>query len=355
MRSTRPDVSTGYRRLPLLFFGMLSLFGGLAAGLARLGWEVPEFAANAAGLHGPLMIGAFFGTVISLERAVAIGARWAYLAPLAAGSSGLLLLAGAPVALGQYLASLAALGLIAASIVAQRRQPALHTGILTLASACWLAGNIAWIHSGNPAQATLWWLLFLVLTIAGERLELTRMLPTPAHARTIFVAIVTTLTLAAAVADDRWLAGGLLALALWLLRYDIARRNLTSEGLTRYIAVCLFSGYLWLALAGLLGLGGALVSGHPSRDPALHALALGFVFAMVFGHAPIIFPAVNRIRIPWHPMLYLPLALLHLTLLVRVLGGTLGDWTLRATGGLLNALALIAFIATVITLVRKGR
>jgi hypothetical protein len=181
------------------------------------------------------------------------------------------------------------------------------------------------------------------------------MLPTPAHARTIFVAIVTTLILAVALAADRWLAGALLALALWLLRYDIARRNLGSDGLTRYIAVCLFSGYLWLALAGLLGLGGALTSAHPVRDPALHALALGFVFAMVFGHAPIIFPAVTRIRIPWHPALYLPLALLQLTLLVRVAGGTLNHWSLRATGGLLNALALVAFIATVITLVRKGR
>ena len=48
---------------------------------------------------------------------------------------------------------------------------------------------------------------FLVLTIAGERLELTRMLPTPAHARTIFVAIVTTLTLAAVALAARPLAG----------------------------------------------------------------------------------------------------------------------------------------------------
>ena len=69
-------------RLPLLFFGMLSLLGGVMAGLARLGWEVPGPAMQAAGVHGPLMIAAFFGTVISLERAVAAGRNWAYLAPL---------------------------------------------------------------------------------------------------------------------------------------------------------------------------------------------------------------------------------------------------------------------------------
>ena len=53
-------------RLPLLFFGMLSLLGGVMAGLARLGWDVPGPAVQAAGVHGPLMIAAFFGTVISL-------------------------------------------------------------------------------------------------------------------------------------------------------------------------------------------------------------------------------------------------------------------------------------------------
>ena len=75
-------------RLPLLFFGMLSLLGGVLAGLARLGWEVPTLTAQAAGVHGPLMIAAFFGTVISLERAVAIGRGWAYLAPALAIHTG---------------------------------------------------------------------------------------------------------------------------------------------------------------------------------------------------------------------------------------------------------------------------
>ncbi|MCH2222339.1 MAG: hypothetical protein MK097_18745, partial [Dechloromonas sp.] len=56
-------------RLPILLLGMLSLVGGVLAGLARLAWEVPAVAAASAGGHGALMISAFFGTVISLERA----------------------------------------------------------------------------------------------------------------------------------------------------------------------------------------------------------------------------------------------------------------------------------------------
>ena len=200
-----------------------------------------------------------------------------------------------------------------------------------------------------------WWLLFLVLTIAGERLELTRFLPTPPLAQKLFIAIVGVLLLAALTTADRLLAGGLIALALWLLRYDIARRNISTTGLTRFIAACLLSGYFWLLAAGLLGLAGALTPGHAWRDAALHAIGLGFVFAMVFGHATIIFPAVTRIRIPYHPVLYLPLVLLHLTLALRVFGGLAGNFDLRHNAALLNGLVLLVFIATVVTLVRRGK
>lgn len=341
-------------RLPLLFFGMLSLLGGVMAGLARLGWDVPDPALRAAGVHGPLMIAAFFGTVISLERAVAAGRNWAYLAPLAAGASGIALLAGAPLLLGQILGSLGALGLIAASAVALRRQVAVFTIILTLAAGCWLVGNLFWLATGNVSAAVPWWLLFLVLTIAGERLELTRFLPTPPLAQKLFIAIVAVLMVSAVAAVDLLFAGGLIALAIWLLRYDIARRNIATEGLTRFIAACLLSGYAWLAAAGLLGLAGAFTPGHEWRDAALHAIGLGFVFSMVFGHAPIIFPAVTRIKIPYHPSLYLPLTLLHVTLALRVFGSLGGNFALRQQTALLNGLVLLIFIATLVTLVRRN-
>lgn len=340
-------------RVPLLVLGMLSLVGGVLAGLARLEWSMSATAASVMGWHGALMISAFLGTVISLERAVAIGHGWAYSAPLAAGTDGLALLAGAPLLAGQVLGTLAAVGLIAASGVAIHRQLASFTVVLLLGAVCWLVGNLAWLASGDITLAVPWWLLFLVITIAGERLELTRFLPTPPIAQKLFIAIVGLLLLAAALGTDRLFAAGLLALALWLLQYDIARRNIGTQGLTRFIAACLLSGYVWLAVAGLLGLAGAFAPGHGWRDAALHAISLGFVFAMVFGHAPIIFPAVTRIKIPYHPALYLPLALLHLTLAVRVLGGLADHFALRQYAALTNGLVLLVFIATMVTLVRS--
>ena len=149
---------------------------------------------------------------------------------------------------------------------------------------------------------------------------------------------------------------GSLALSLWLVKQDIARRTVRDKGLTRFIAVCLLSGYVWLAIGGaVIVAAGGLAPGSPAYDAALHALALGFVFSMVFGHAPIIFPAVLRVAVPYHPTFYLPLALLHASLVVRLAGDAAGQFDWTRAGGLLNALALAAFIAGTAGAVVRGR
>ncbi len=346
--------------MPLLVLGLLSLVGGVLGGLARLAVEVPSLAAAQAGWHGALMISAFFGTVISLERAVAISRRWAYLGPAAAGAGGALLLAGAPLGLAQALAVGASAVLVAASVVVMRRHAALFTIALAVAAACWLVGNLAWIASGAVHAAVPWWLAFLVLTIAGERLELTRLLPARREAAPLFVAVAGTILLGATLAlwqeaGTRVFAAGLLALSAWLLRHDIARRNARQQGLTRFIAICLLSGYVWLAIGAAFGLAGGFDPGHPWRDAALHAVALGFVFAMVFGHAPIIFPAVARVKIPYHPFFYLPLALLHVSLALRAVGATGGQFPLQQLGAIANGATLLLFILTMLGSVVRGR
>jgi len=351
-------------RLPLLFLGMVALVAGVLAGLARFAVAVPEVAAAQAGAHGALMIAAFLGTVISLERAVALasaGRHWPYLAPLAAGLGGVALLAGLPVPLAQALFVAAGLVLAVGSSLLCLGQRAVHLVTLALGALCWLAGNLVWAVGGALPAAVPWWMAFLVLTIAGERLELTRFLPPSAGARAVFVALVAAL-LAALVAGFwsadlalRLCAAVLLALALWLLRQDIARRTVRQAGLTRYIAVCLLAGYGWLVVGGLLGLLGGFAPGSALRDAALHAVFLGFVFSMIFGHAPIIFPAVAKVKIPYHPAFYLPLALLHASLLARVAGGLAGNAPLASAAAVANAVALLVFILTLLTRVLGAR
>jgi len=348
-------------RLPMLFLGMCALCAGVLAGLARVGVAVPALAADQAGNHGALMISAFLGTVISLERAVALPRIWPYLAPLGAALGGLALLAGAPLWGAQTLFIVAGIVLTAASGLILRQQPATYTATLALGALSWLLGSIVWTATGAMIFAVPWWMAFLVLTIAGERLELARFLPTPAVARRLFVLIV-----AVTIIGLAWSAGpvapglplfaaGLAALSLWLLRYDIARHTVRQDGLTRYIAVCLLAGYVWLAFGGLLGVAGGFSPGSPLRDAALHAVFLGFVFSMIFGHAPIIFPAVARVRIAYHPTFYLQLVLLHASLLARVVGDLGGLPALRQAAAIANGVALLVFVATILIGVVRGR
>ena len=347
-------------RLPLLLLGFIALFVGTAAGLARLAWPMPDVASGAAAWHGPLMICGFFGVVISLERAVALGRGWAYAAPLFAGLGTAALLHGgmAWAPLG-YLAG--SIVLLLATLAVLRRQREGFVVVLAAAAACWTLGTALWAGGAAVHEVVAWWLAFLVLTIAGERLELSRFMPPSPLALRTFTGIVAVLGLAllpslvpgrpAAAWGLHAFGAALLALAGWLLRHDIARRTVHQRGLTRYIAICLLSGYGWLALgAAIVALAG-LQPGTATYDAALHALLLGFVFSMVFGHAPIIFPAVLRVAVPYHPVFYAPLVLLQASLALRLVGDAVGAQAVTRWGALGSALALLAFVVVTATAV----
>jgi len=320
-------------RLPLLVLGFISLAFGIGGGLARL---TPfDFPLMAVSLHGPLMVSAFFGTVISLERAAALDRPWAYAAPLGAGAGGVLMLAGFVTA-GFAALALAGLVFLGASAVVVRRQPSLETATLLAGAGAWLAGNLM-LFEGQAAVP--WWIAFFALTIGAERLELSRYLKRGPRARRAFGALAAALAVSPLVPPV--LGVILVLLAAWLFAFDLARVTVRQSGLPRYVAVCLLAGYIWLAV------GGALVAASYAYDAALHAIFVGFVFSMVFGHAPVILPAVLRVRFPYHPFLYAPLLLLHASLAVRVLWSIpLGAWG--------NAAAIALFIVSAALICLKG-
>ena len=347
-------------RLPLLAAGFIALAFGVGAGLARMGWAFPLPGSGLVAWHGPLMIAGFFGTVISLERAVALADRRAYLAPLAAALGALALIAGMPLA-AMLLFVAAGLALSAMSVAIFRRQRALFTFTPVLGAGCWTAGSLLSLAGAAMSAAVPWWIGFLVLTIAGERLELSRFLPPSPHARTVFAVIVASIVGSLVVsfpfpqAGSAALAAGLLALALWFARQDIARRTVRERGLTRFIAVCLLSGYAWLGAGALVLLADGIFATSGARDAGLHAILLGFVFSMVFGHAPIIFPAVTRAAMPYHWSFYVPLALRQASLAMRIAGDLSGaaDW--RRLGGMANAAALLLFVLGTVASVVRGQ
>jgi hypothetical protein len=196
------------------------------------------------------------------------------------------------------------------------------------------------------------------LTIAGERLELGRMINISQLGRALFFLSTLIYITGLIILLINWHLGirissvGLILLAFWLFRYDIARRTIKQNGLTRFIAVCLLSGYLWLMVSGGIGLRYVGIPAGPIYDAMLHSIFLGFVFSMIFGHAPIIFPVILKYDIVYKPFFYLPLLLLHLSMLLRVGGDLMGFVWSRYWGGLLNVIVIFIYFMMISPLMR---
>jgi hypothetical protein len=251
------------------------------------------------------------------------------------------MLAGLPAAAAAG-AVIASFAFIAVNVTVVARQRAPHTALLLTGAAAWLVGNVLFALGARPAAVVPWWFAFLVLTIAAERLEMTRLMRRRRGAAAALAGGLGLLLAGAAAFALDPVAGGLLygtallGLAAWLIVFDVARRTIAAHGLSRYMAVCLLLGYAWLAVAGAAWIATAL--GHPARDAALHALGLGFVVSMMLGHAPVILPALARIKLQFGGFFYVPLA--------RLAGGAF-DFRLLGAGAAGNAVAIVVFAATV--------
>lgn len=344
----------GRLQFPLIASSILAMLAALWAGLVRLGWGWPAMQPTLPLAHGPLMISGFLGTLIAVERVVALGQPWMYSSPTFTGLGGLLLILGIPGIIPPLLITLGSLGLGIIMAIIVHRQPAAYTTMMAISALAWLVGNIFWLLGSPIYRLVFWWAGFLILTIAGERLELNRIVQLSRGSKIAFLGAASLLVIGLMFMP--WLLNfgmrlvslGMSAIAIWLLRYDLARRTVYKSGLPRYTAICLLAGYFWLAIAGCLGIAfGGLVAGL-RYDAVLHAIFLGFVLSMIFGHAPIIFPAVLNLQIDFHRTLYVPLIFLHLSLALRAIGDLVGFQEVRLWGGLFNGIALLLFLTNII-------
>ncbi len=324
--------------------GAAALWGGLA----RTGWA--PGGAGAAAHHGALAVLGALGTLIAVERAAALGRPWAFGAPLLSGIGALLLLA-APAAGGALLLA-GAVVLVAVVVAIVRLQPALHHAVLLGGALLWAVSAALLVAGLAPYRVAPWGAGFLVTTIAGERLELSRLAGGARRARGAFLGALSLLVGGLVVSAARFGPGvrvagaGLLALAAWLAVHDVARRTVRGTPLARFVASCLLSGYAWLLVGGSLWLAFGGVAAGPRHDAMLHAVLVGFVLSMVFGHAPLILPAVLGGAVAYRPRFYAHLALLHASLLLRVGGDLAGAPAAIRWGGLLGALAVVVFAAS---------
>lgn len=355
---TRP--SRGAWRPLLMLPAGIALLAGLDAALLLLELPAPVTTDRLPDVHGMLLVLGFVGTVISLERAVALGARWGLVAPLLLGVGALLTLSPAPLRVGQLVLLAGTAALVAVYIPLWHRQA--DEAVLVQVLAAVLATGAAGLWaSGVEIPVLLPWLAgFVILTIAGERLELARLAMGPS-AGTILVLLSTFLAagvVASLVVPDVGtvlLGAALAVLVAWLATHDVARRTVRASGLTRYMAVCMLAGYLWAGVAAAVWLTAGGMAEGAAYDAVIHAVFLGFTISMIMAHAPVILPAVLARPLPYHPVLYLPVALLHISLAIRIwLGDALDVPHAWRIGAVLNIVALLGFLLIAATRVVMG-
>ncbi|MFP3854514.1 MAG: hypothetical protein ACLFWD_09505 [Anaerolineales bacterium] len=341
--------ASGLMRPLALVLGGLALMAGMWGGLVRVG------AASGGGLtaaqHGPLMVAGFLGTLIALERAVAFGRTLAYAAPLASGVGAALLILQGPTVAAKLLLFLGALGLAIIMFAFTQRQSTYDIWIMALGSLGLVLGNGLWLRGFSVPQSVMPWLTFLFLTVTGERLELSRILPA-GSLRVYSLLTVSFILMVGSLMSIHWvefggrLVGlGLIGGAYWLLHYDIAWRTRRRQGLPRYMAWSVLAAASWMMVAGVMTTFWGLPGPGFRYDALLHAGFLGFGIGMVMAHAPMMVPTLVGGRARFSTLLYLPTALLHLSMVGRVGSDLMGWHEARMVSSTVNVIAILSFVA----------
>lgn len=340
--------------LPLAIVAIASLVGGLWGGLARLGWPVPSGDGGLMFRHGGVMVIGFLATVIAIERAIAVRGAIALTAPVASAAAGLSLLAGWPAALSVGLAGAAA---VAYAITIGRLwwgHPEVGSSALLAGAISLFVAAVVWWVTGRYAGVVVWWMTFLVLTVGGERLELTRFQRTSAAGGTAGVAAFLLVLVGPAVsliydrAGTMLLGVGMVGVAAWSVVRDPARRTVRAGGVARLAGVGVLTAYAWLATSGMLLLTWGLVPGLLGYDAVLHSFFTGFVFAASIAHEPLIAPAITGATFEFSRWQYAPLVMLGGGLVTRIVADASGEFVLRRWSGLVQVGAIALFLVLTI-------
>lgn len=328
-------------------FVLLGLLTGIIGGWIRLGymdWHIAGAASN----HGVLMVGGFLGTLISLERAMVMKNKFWLLVPFISGLSiPVLLWLGWPT-LGVVLLLTASSGLMAIMYLQTIKHPVLYQFIMSVGAASYFIGNFMLLNTGLVAAAVPWWMGFLLLTIVGERLELSKFLPTPKWAKNGLALILGFFILGIWLpfhgSGSSLMGLSVLLVSVWLLYFDMAKIASKKPDQFKYIGVGLRVGYLWLFLNGVILI---FYTHHPLYyDLFLHTFFLGFTFSMIWAHAPIILPMVLNIKEKlYHPILWLGWSIFQLSLIGRIVGSMMKTSDFRSAFGFINGWSILTMFA----------
>lgn len=332
---------------------LLSSVLGIWSGLQRIGWNLPLN--NYSGFHGSLMVGSFLGTLICLERTITNSNKKFLILPFVCSLSFLFFIIRQP-EISYWILLLSGIGLCYIYFKLYLQFNEVYLLIMLCGALCWSIGNVILIKTSFYPQAVTWWIAFLFFTVSAERIELSRYLQLSNTRKVILLILLAVFIIGIFVpfheAGGFIIAFSFIGTSIWLLVNDMASRSIMKEGQHRYSGILLLTGYVWLAVSGLfMGYGaywGLLY------DATLHTFFLGFVFSMIFAHAPIILPGVLGIPIkPFNRYLYIWFYLLQITLILRVTGILIVDTSLKQIGGLLNGISILGFFVNIIYLTKQ--
>ena len=347
-------------RVFFLAFADISLIIGLGAGLALLGLTVPRLFDAKAIEHGPLMIFGFIAGAIVMERTVATKTWWAWAAPAFHTLGVVLLISGAPRQLTAVAFCMSFATLSACYVLIYHRQSTLEVVIQAAGTIGILSSVVQWAIAGDFEPAMPLAAVFVVATIIGERVELARLKIAQSSADVLLTALCLALVAASLVfilAPDLGLVvvGALfLIIALAAVRVDVAINLVCSRGLPRFSAACMLAAYGWLAVTGILWMSSQFLPGELVYDAAVHAVFIGFTLSMIFAHAPVILPAVVHRALPYHSVLYVPVAAVHMGLIVRIVSDTQNFVPGHQLGGVINVVGVLGFLLTAVVLAVKA-
>ena len=249
--------------------------------------------------------------------------------------------------------------LVVICVLLWRRTPASAVVIQGVGALAGLVGIALWGFGLADWIVVPWWLLFLVLSIVGERVQLTRSAFGDASAHRVVVeSILIFVTLAVTFIQPDliypFFGMGLVVLVIDVALHDASLKTADAEGETKFMAAAVLTGYAWAILAGILWvLYGPLEVGFP-YDAVIHALTIGFALSMVMAHAPIIVPTITGRTLPYSPAVWVVWGLLQAGLVLRIVASTHAlDWLWQA-GGIMDITAILAFVVMVAVLMLIG-
>jgi len=339
-------------RIPFMLAAVFNLIAGIWAGLIRLGWDLPV--TPVAVHHGAIMVGGFLTALIALEKAIPLKKKLALVVPVISALSLMMVVPGY-YHTGLYFLLAGSVGLFIIHAYYLYLHPReLSIMLMMVGAGCLITGNAMLIHKQFYPAAFPWWMGFLLFTITAERIELSKLLPVSTKMKNLllgFMALFLSGVIIPFHGVGKYLSAiAMICIAVWMLQHDVMRIGLKKTGLTRFSSVALLIANSWLIINGVLLI--VMPDTAYSYDILVHSFFIGYAFAMIFAHGPIILPGVLGITSkPYHPVLYGWLFLVQGSLLLRLIADTLFNTDWRKLSGIFTSAGILLYFVTLVVMV----